>query len=62
MPQKKEWLLRMEYCIFPWGADGGRILNVAVSIDEQFQIRQITQYYTENEEEWSSEYAEYTLF
>lgn len=47
---------------FSVDADNQRMLNVAVSIDEQFQIRHIMQYNMENKEEWSSGFSELPVF
>jgi len=47
---------------FSVDAGSGRMLNVTVGINEQFQIREITQYTIENSEEWSPEFSDFSIF
>ena len=43
-------------------AGGGRVLSVAVLMDEKNRIRKITQYSLENEVDWTPELPDYPIY
>ena len=47
---------------FTVDAGGGRVLNVAVLMDEKNRIRKITQYSLENEVDWTPELPDYPIY
>ncbi len=47
---------------FAVDADNDRVLNVALNVNDRFQIGHITQYTMENKEEWSSGFSLLPVF
>ena len=59
---ENEMIYEDETLFFSVEAGSGRVLNIAVRIDERFQIREVSRYSLDNEAEWAPVDIDFPIF